>query len=170
MSLASLQLIYSFGLKGEVKQNVNYLDEQTIVYPAGTNLILLNTDQKTQKFLPFSQGGDGGTAMCVSPNRRYVAIAERHSEKPTVIIFDIQSMRRKKVLSCSEVTGNEYVSICFSPDSKYMITQSNGPEWMLIYWQWEKAKILASVKLGISNTGSPLNVTINQVNSTCTCT
>lgn len=148
MSIASAQLRYCFGLKGEVKQNVSFLDEQTIVYPAGSNLVLLNIDQKTQKFLSFSQGGDGGTAMCVSPNRRYVAIAEKHPDKPTVTIFDVQTLRRRKVLTCNEMTtANEYVSLAFSPDSKYLIGQSGGPDWMLVYWQWEKAKLLASTKV-----------------------
>ena len=159
MSIASAQLRYSFGLKGDVKQNVGYLDEQTIVYPAGTNLVLLNIDQKVQKFLPFSQaGGDGASAMCVSPNRRYVAIAERNSDKPTINIFDVQTMRRRKVLSCTDVTANEFVSLAFSSDSKYLIGQSGESDWTLLYWQWEKSNLLATTKV-IQTPGS----TVNQV-------
>ena len=159
MSIASAHLRHCFGLKGGVKQNVSYLDEQTVIYPAGTNLVLLNIDQKTQKFLPFSQGGDGGSAMCVSPNRRYVAIGEKHPSNPSITIFDIQTMRKRKVLSCSETNTTEFVSLAFSPDSKYLIGQCGSPDWTLVYWQWEKAKILAQTKVS-----GPQN---NQVNQVC---
>lgn len=162
MSIASAQLRYCFGLKGEVKQNVNYLDEQTIIYPAGTNLVLLNIDQKTQKFLSLSPGGGGSTAMCVSPNRRYVAIAERQPEKPTITIFDVHTMRKRKVLVCAEMNANDYVSLAFSPDSKYLVGLSGEDDWMLIYWQWEKANLLASTKVTQNTSGR-----VNQVRCIC---
>ena len=158
MSIAAAQLKYCFGLTGEVKQNVSYLDEQTIIYPAGTNLVLFNIDQKTQKFLSFSQGGEGGSAMTVSPNRRYVAIAEKQQEKPTITVFDLQTMRKRKVLTCPEANANEFVSLSFSPDSKYLVGQGDGPEWVLVYWHWEKSKMMAYTKV----TG-PLNNTVHQV-------
>jgi hypothetical protein len=36
--------------------------------------------------------------------------------------------------------------MAFSADAKFMVTQTNGPDWMLHFWSWEKAKILACVK------------------------
>ena len=147
MSIATAHLHYCFGLKGEVTQNASFLDDQTIVYPAGTNLVLYNTDQKLQRFMSFGQGGEGATAMAVSPNRRYTAVAERHSERPSIIIFDVQTMKRKRVLTCSEANTTEYISMAFSPDSKYLIGQGAGPDWMLVYWHWEKAKMMAYTKV-----------------------
>ena len=158
MSIAVLQPRYTFGLKGEVSQNVSYLDEQNIIYPAGTNLVLYNIDQKTQKFLSFSQGGEGATAMAVSPNRRYVAISEKQQDKPTVTIFDLQTMKRRKILFCQEANTNEFVSLAFSPDSKYLIGQGGSPEWILVYWHWERAKVMAFTKVS-----GVLNNAINQV-------
>ena len=148
MSIATAQLNYSFGLKGEVSQNASYVDEQTILYPAGRNLILFNTDQKVQRFLPFYQeGGEGASAMALSSNRRYAAVAEKHPEKPSVTVFDLHSMRKRKVLTCPDVTATEYVSLAFSPDSKYLVGQGGGPEWILVYWHWEKAKPMAHAKV-----------------------
>lgn len=154
MSIAVAQLKYSFGLKGEVKQNASYIDEQTIIYPAGTNLVLFNIDQKTQRFLPFSQGGDGASAMAISPNRRYAAIAERHPDKPSVTVFDLQTMRKRKVLTCPEANTNEFLSVAFSPDSKYLIGQGAGPEWILVYWHWEKSKTMAYTKVSTLSSGT----------------
>lgn len=96
MSIALAQAKYIFGLKPGVSGNICYHDEQTIVYPAGSNCILYNIDQKAQKFIPGSEKSDGMTALAVSPNRRYVAIAEK-GEKPIITVYDLHSLRKRKV-------------------------------------------------------------------------
>lgn len=123
MSIAVAQPKYSFGLKGDVANNVWYLDEQSIIYPSGANLVIFNIDQKVQKFIPCSVGSEGMTALAVSPNKRYAAIAEKKRERPTIAIFDLTTLRRRKVLSFAEGTSQEYISLAFSPDSKYLISQ-----------------------------------------------
>lgn len=123
MSIALAQAKYSFGLKGDVSGSVWYLDEQNVLYPSGANVVLFNVDQRQQRFLPCSPGGGGITALAVSPNRRYVAVAEKRSDRPTVTVFDVTTLRRRKVLSSSEVTSQEFVCLAFSPDSKYLVTQ-----------------------------------------------
>ena len=145
MSIAIAQARHIFGVKSGVAGNICYQDEQTIVYTSGANCVLYNIDQKLQKFIPVSEKGNSMTAIAVSPNRRYVAIAEK-GEKAIITIFDLHSLRRKKVLSSSEVESKEYVSLAFSPDSKYLIAQGGKPEWTLLYWTWEKAKIMATTR------------------------
>ena len=49
-----LSLRHIFGLKGDVRSNLHYLDEQQVVYPAGYNIVLYNIDKKTQRFLPLT--------------------------------------------------------------------------------------------------------------------
>lgn len=34
----------------------------------------------------------------------------------------------------------------FSPDEKNLVTQSGAPDWILSIWNWEKAKLIASIK------------------------
>ncbi|CAL1538634.1 unnamed protein product [Lymnaea stagnalis] len=145
MSIAIAQARYIFGLKPRVSGNICYHDEQTIVYPAGANCILYNIDQKTQKFIPGTDKCEEMTALAVSSNRRYVAIAEK-GEKATITIYDLHSLRKKKVLSSNEVQSIEYVSLAFSPDSKYLIAQGGKPDWTLLYWTWEKSKVMASTR------------------------
>jgi hypothetical protein len=38
------------------------------------------------------------------------------------------------------------VSLCFSPDGRLIAAQSGAPEWMLVVWVWEKAKLITAVK------------------------
>ena len=151
MAIATVQMRYCYGLKGNVSNCVCYLDEHIVLYPSGTNLVLCNAEQKVQKFIPLSPGSDGATALAVSPNKRYVAIAEKKKERPTITVFDLTTQRKKKVLSYSEGTFQEYVSLGFSPDSKYLVSQGCAPEWTMCYWYWEKAKVMAHVKSNTNN-------------------
>ena len=43
----SLQPKFLFGLKGDVKTNLYYVDDQTILYPCGHNVVIYNTDDKS---------------------------------------------------------------------------------------------------------------------------
>ena len=95
--------------------------------------------------------------QAVSPNKRYAAVADK-GEKPTVTIFDLHTLRKRKVLSFTELQAHEYVSVAFSPDSKYLIAQGGGPDWTLVYWGWEKAKLMASLKTTNQN-----NAPVHQV-------
>ncbi|XP_013398082.1 cilia- and flagella-associated protein 57 [Lingula anatina] len=149
MSIAVAQARHIFGLKTGVTGNVAYQDEQTIIYPSGSNCVLYNIDQKAQKFIPGSEKSTGMTAMAVSPNRKYVAIAEK-GEKATITIYDLHSQRRRKVLSSPEVQSGEYVSLAFSPDSKYLVAQGGKPDWTLLYWTWDKSKVMASIKTSVA--------------------
>lgn len=98
------------------------------------------------------------TSMCVSPNRRYIALAEKLTEKATITIYDLHSLRKRKVLSSTDIQSNEIVSMAFSPDSKYLIAQGGRPDWTLVYWTWEKSKVMA-----VTKTTNPNNNEITQV-------
>jgi WD40 repeat protein len=146
MSIATAQPKYCFGVKGDVSNNVWYLDEQSIIYPSGANLVIFNVDQKMQKFISGSPGSEGMTALAVSPNKRYAAIAEMKPEKPIITVYDLASLRKRKILAGPETASTEIISLAFSPDSKYLISQLSSPDWLLTYWHWEKGKAMATVK------------------------
>ena len=102
-------------------------------------------EQRQQKFIPGSVDTEGIMALAVSANRKYVAVAER-SEKGLITIYDLSTLKRRKVLSIAELGSKEYVSLCFSPDGKMLAAHGGAPEWNLTVWIWEKSKMVASVK------------------------
>ncbi|KAL2097767.1 hypothetical protein ACEWY4_006974 [Coilia grayii] len=138
---------YSFGLRTGVSNSLCYFDEQTVIFPCGNNLVRYNIDQKWQRLIPGSEKSQGMFAMAISTNRRYLAVSER-AEKGTITVYDLQheQTRRRKVLTGGEVNVQEFVSLAFSPDSKFLIGQSGNPDWTLFYWMWEKQHVLATVK------------------------
>jgi len=46
-SNVSLSSKFLFGLKGDVKNNVYYLDDTTVLYPCGHNICIYNFDEKS---------------------------------------------------------------------------------------------------------------------------
>jgi WD40 repeat protein len=151
-----------------VKDNIHYVDEQTVLYPAGSNIVLYSIEQKTQKFIPISDKGESITALALSSNKKILAVAER-SEKPQVIIYDVATIRKRKVLQITETECKDFISIAFSNDSKYLITQSGAPDWTLYYWSWEKAKIMATIRTS-NLQGSPISqISFNPADVTQIC-
>lgn len=164
MATAVVSHRFVFGVKSGVAGNVNFLDEQTVIYPAGSNCILYHLDQKSQRFILGSDKSQGMSAIAVSPNRRYIAIAER-SDKPIITIYDLHTLKRRKVLNAADYGFTEFVSLAFSPDSKYLASQGGKPDWTLLYWTWEKSKVMATTKT-TNQHGAP----VYQVSNTTTVT
>ena len=154
MSLTTLIPRIVFGLKGDSKNNLQYTDDNTLVYPAGRNVIVYQTEQKSQRFISGTADTDGITALAVSANKKYVAVAER-ADKAVITVYDLQTLKRRKVLATSEVASKEYVSINFCPDGKYIAAQGGAPDWTLVIWLWEKTKIGSSIRSS-SQQGAPL--------------
>ncbi|KAM5149014.1 cilia- and flagella-associated protein 57 [Mantella aurantiaca] len=148
MSAIVAQSHYTFGLRSQVINNICYFDEQTVIFPSGNNCVKYNVDQKWQKFIPGSEKSQGMQALAISPNRRYLAMSEKVPDKATITIYDLAStpFKKRKVLSAPDILSQEFVSIAFSPDSKYLVAQAGSPEWQIIFWMWEKQKVMATVR------------------------
>jgi WD40 repeat protein len=101
--------------------------------------------------------------MTVSPSRRVIAIAERINDRPSVTVYDLQTGKRRKTLQPESIKSTDIVSLMFSSDSKYLLTQCGAPDYTLIYWSWEKGKVMASIDVK-PTTGPQTNTTVNQVN------
>lgn len=87
-----------FGLGSEARNNVHYLDESTVAYPAASSIVVCKTDVKSQTFIPLTPECNGVTAMCMSPDRKFMAVAEAGDEMPTISIIDLQTLKKRKGL------------------------------------------------------------------------
>lgn len=160
-STEGLQLNHIFGFNADVMDNMHFIDETTVVYPAGHTIVILNTETQKQNFVFGSNHGaslpeNGITAIDLSPNKRFVAVAERGERAALVIVHEINAeKRRKKKLTTSEQQSREIVRVQFSPDGKFLLTLGGAPDWCLINWHWEKSRIV-QIAQAVSTPSSPL--------------
>lgn len=145
MSIPALSPAHVFGLKSCQTENLAFIDENVIVFSAGCNFVTENIETKTQKLTPISDHGEGISCLSVSPDKSLLAVSEK-GKKPTITIHDSRTLRKKKSIQAQEgIVANEFISMSFSTESRYIAAQSSGPEWLLHYFSWEKGKILATV-------------------------
>lgn len=139
-----------FGVRASLKDHIWYINEQTVLYPAGSHVVVSSLDQKLQRFIPCTERSEGITAVAVSPNRKLVAVAELapDGEPATATVYDVATLKRKKVLSAAaaNLATREFACMAFSADSKGLITQGGAPDWTLLHWHWEKGKLGAASK------------------------
>ncbi|KAL8428247.1 hypothetical protein ACSSS7_007323 [Eimeria intestinalis] len=57
-------------------------------------------------------------------------------------------MKVKKTLAFAECEAKEFRSVAFSGDGRFILALGGPPDWCLVYWAWEKAKVVASYKDG----------------------
>ncbi|XP_042299839.1 cilia- and flagella-associated protein 57-like, partial [Sceloporus undulatus] len=170
MSVIVAQALHIFGFQSRVANNICFFDEQIVVYPAGNSCVKYHIEQKWQKFIPGSEKSQGMLALAISPNRRYLAISETLQDKPTITIYELSSVpcKKRKVLNTFDFPVLEFISLGFSPDSKYLVAQTGPPDSNLAYWMWEKQRIMAIIRVDTQN--NPLyQVSFNPQDNTQVC-
>ena len=84
-----------------MRGNLNYADDNCVVYPAGHQTVVYNTETKLQKFVAGTSDSEGISGICVSPNNKFLAVAEQ-SEKAMITVYDLQTLKRRKVLMSTD--------------------------------------------------------------------
>jgi WD40 repeat protein len=147
--------------QADVKDHLQYLDENNVVYPCGHNTVVYNMETREQSLIHGMHAGmavekgatpqdsEEITALAITPNRRFIGVAERCADRGVVNIYDAQSYRRRRVLNYAELGSKEVVCIAFSADSKQVLTLGGSPDWTLVLWTTDRtAKVTATIKLG----------------------
>jgi WD40 repeat protein len=146
MELRTLNKRHAFGIKSDVYGCVHWLDENTLAYPVGRNVVMHNVHSNAQKFFLTSEKTDAITAIAISPNKKFIAIAES-GEHPQVQIVDTNTRKRRKVLNVTDLGSDRFVCLQFSGDGRHLATQGGAPQWNLLYWNWERSKPLAQTQV-----------------------
>ena len=66
------------------------------------------------------------------------------------MVYDLEQRRRVKLLRCAEMRSLDVVSLAWSHDSKYILVQGGSPDYQLVYFFWEKGKVITSITRVIS--------------------
>ena len=100
-----LQPKFISGLKGDVKDNIFFLDDTQVVYPVGHNIVIYHLDEKTQKVFPCIEGTEGITAMALSFNKKWLAVAEKCEKTPIVTIYKVENEKKEDGESSKKSDG-----------------------------------------------------------------
>ncbi|KAJ3200395.1 Cilia- and flagella-associated protein 57 [Entophlyctis luteolus] len=140
-----------FGVNQAVSNNVTYIDEQTVLYAAGSQLVFYNTEQRSQRFIAVNDG-DSISTLQVCLQEPFAAVAVKSADRgPYVVLVDLQNPRKKKFLMPPDgSSAKEFISVSFTNDSKHILAQTGAPDWTLHLWMWEKTKHLGSIKSAIN--------------------
>ena len=84
---------------------MHYLEDGTILFPAGHHLVIHHLESKAQRFIPGLAESTCITAVAVTSHKRQVAVAEQSDNTP-IIVFDLHTLKRRKVLISVE-TGSK---------------------------------------------------------------
>ena len=144
---------FAFGVKGDLKNSLFFLDDQRVIYPWGHNVVILNIgDDKSQEYIPCIEGSEGISAMALSYTKSYLAIWER-AERAVCCIYNVSTRKRRKILTTDNVTDREFISVAFSQQNEksHLVTLTDGQDGMVILWQWNKGKWIAFQKVGVSD-------------------
>lgn len=151
-----------------------------MLYPSGTYIVQYNLENRQQqKFIPIHLNENESIGyMTMSPASTYLAVGTQvHpssivsssvgsvpsdkaeiSRRAVIFMFDWVNGRRKRTLLTGDSNPgtDNFISICFSHDGKYVFAQGSQPDWNLYVWTSEKGKLLTYIKSTI-NSNPPLN-------------
>ncbi|KAM6182221.1 cilia- and flagella-associated protein 43 [Erethizon dorsatum] len=124
-------------VQGFPKQNVHFVNDNTICYPSGNYVIFINIETKQKTVLQCTNGIVGVVATNVPYD--LVAFSDRRL-KPLIHIYNFPALTRR-----TKLKGNvllDYTLLSFSYCGTYLASYSSLPEFELALWNWESNVIL----------------------------
>ncbi|XP_074238943.1 cilia- and flagella-associated protein 43 isoform X7 [Saimiri boliviensis] len=124
-------------VQGFPKQNVHFVNDNTICYPCGNFVIFINIETKKKTVLQCSNGIVGVVATNIP--YEVVAFSDRKL-KPVIYIYSFPGLTRR-----TKLKGNvllDYTLLSFSYCGTYLASYSSLPEFELALWNWESNIIL----------------------------
>ncbi|XP_063126741.1 cilia- and flagella-associated protein 44 isoform X1 [Rattus norvegicus] len=128
-----LALNHSFGYDCKRRANLQLLDNNTLMYIAGNQMVLLDFKNKTQMYLQ-SSSGQGIGAIGVHPDKTYFAVAEKGSF-PKIIIYEYPSLKPYRILQ--DGTEKAYAYVDFNNEGNLLASVGCHPDYTITIWDWK---------------------------------
>ena len=134
---------FFFGLKGDVTNNCCFVDDNTVIYPCGHNVILYSMNEKIQRYIPGIEGSQGITSLTISHSKKLLAVCEQSTnavctvyniqkfmdtvrDKKSTTTYDVP-MKKRKILMTTEDSARKFISADFcAQNEKNIVTCSGG--------------------------------------------
>ncbi|CAB1097150.1 unnamed protein product [Ectocarpus sp. CCAP 1310/34] len=153
-----LTLRHAFGVEGGIRDNVAFVTVPDpdaegaglmlgyLLHPVGQQVAMHRVDDGSMKFLVSRQRNVREIlALCVSPNKRVIAVCEKGrapEEDPGSAQVSVYLVANGKRIRTMLFPGRgDFITCCFSGDSKWLVTAATEPESNIVVWNWEKEKV-----------------------------
>uniref|UniRef100_A0A9L0R5H1 Cilia- and flagella-associated protein 44 n=1 Tax=Equus caballus TaxID=9796 RepID=A0A9L0R5H1_HORSE len=137
-----LTLVHSFGYDCRKRANLQLLDNNTVLYVAGNQLILLNLKTKEQIYLR-SSSGTGIGVIGVHPDKTYFTVAEK-GFSPKIVVYEYPSLRPYRILRDGTDLGYAYVD--FNYNGTLLASVGGNPDHTLTIWNWKEEQPILRTK------------------------
>ncbi|XP_046388755.1 cilia- and flagella-associated protein 57 isoform X2 [Ischnura elegans] len=172
MSASAITPYFIFGLNSEIKGNVYFSKDSEVLYPVGAVIALHDFQTNRQKYLKLPDKRRPINIICLSSNKKLLAVAEK-GDPPSVSIYDLASLRRINVWNVSRSdspSAVEFASIAFSRDNKLLAGITGHPDWLLLCYSTERNRVESSGKAqNPVNPGPILQVSFSPEDSSMVC-
>ncbi|XP_007938212.1 cilia- and flagella-associated protein 43 [Orycteropus afer afer] len=128
-SIADSSPLFVRWVQGFPKQNVQFVNNDTICYPSGNYIIFINVETKEKTILQCVSGIVG--IMATNIPYEVVAFSDR-ALKPVIYIYTFPGLTRR-----TKLKGNillDYTFLTFSHCGTYLASYSSLPEYELTLW------------------------------------
>ena len=115
----------------------------------GAGVALVNVQNSHQEIVALTGKGSHISALALNPTRNLIAFTE-YGDRPLLVVYDLEARKKLKLLRCAEFKSHDVVSLAFSHDSKYILVQGGHPDYQLVYFFWEKGKVITSITRVVS--------------------
>jgi WD40 repeat protein len=136
------------GINTDVK-SVHLIDDDQVLYCCGNHVLIWNRHTKKQSFLYQCGNSEEIQSIVLFCSRNLVAICVEKMEKGLyIIIFNLCTLKRKKLLKFQNEDEKRIVDISFTLDGKHCLVLHGAPNFLLALWNIEKMpKSVATVRL-----------------------
>ncbi|XP_075389575.1 cilia- and flagella-associated protein 43 [Tenrec ecaudatus] len=124
-------------VQGYPKQNVQFVNNETICYPSGNYIIFVNMETKEKTVLQCMTGIVG--VMATNIPYELIAFSDR-KHKPAIHIYKFPGLTRKTKLKGTVLL--DYTLLSFSYCGTYLASYSSLPDYELALWNWDAQVIL----------------------------
>jgi hypothetical protein len=87
--------------------------------------------------------------MTLSISKKYLAVCER-AEKAVCCVYDVATLKRRKILTSTDYNSKEFVSANFAPSNEksMLATLTAEPDIRVIIWTWDKGRCFTQQQVG----------------------
>lgn len=131
-----------YGMQSFKRYNINYLEDNVVIYNAGNTYHILNIDTKDKRIY-HGKDTDGIGSISVHPSRKYFAVAEK-GDHPNIYIYEYPSMKLYRILK--KGTEKTYTHVEFSVSGTKLASIGGKPDYTLTVWDWLSQKVILKAK------------------------